>query len=227
MNEKNFGVRAVAVMLLAACVVTVLALRASAQQESWQVLRAEYGWRQQRNDVTDLLRDLLARGGVNGRLVVNNQTMGGDPAVGKDKMLRVFARNYRGQEHEFDFFEGGFIDVAMFQNPAGRDRDDRPRDNEHDGDRDDRVRGGDHDRDRERAGLEILYAFYGVQRRTVNVTDAVRARMREGSVFLHVDNNAMGLDPAVGADKVLIVVYRFEGREQAVAVGEGYNLTLP
>ena len=51
--------------------------------------------------------------------------------------------------------------------------------------------------------------------------------MQEGSLFIHVDNNTMGLDPAVGADKLLIVVYRFEGREQAVAVGEGYNLSLP
>ena len=85
MNQKNFAVRAIAVLLVAACVAAVLALRASAQQESWQIVRADYGWRQQRTDVTDLLRDLLGRGGVNGRVAVNNQTMGGDPAVGKDR----------------------------------------------------------------------------------------------------------------------------------------------
>ena len=61
----------------------------------------------------------------------------------------------------------------------------------------------------------------------MNVTDGLRARVQEGSLFIHVDNNTMGLDPAVGADKILIVVYRFENREQAVAVGEGYNLSLP
>jgi len=225
MNQKNFAVRAIAVLLVAACVAAVLALRASAQQESWQIVRADYGWRQQRTDVTDLLRDLLGRGGVNGRVAVNNQTMGGDPAVGKDKILRVFARNYRGEERQFDFYEGGLLDAAMFQNPPARDWDDRPRDSDRGRDRDDRVRGADHDRERE--SLEILYAFYGVQRRTVNVTDALRTRVQEGSLFIHVDNNTMGLDPAVGADKVLIVVYRFENREQAVAVGEGYNLSLP
>ena len=224
MNQKNFGVRAIAVLLVAACVVAVLALRASAQQESWQIVRADYGWKQQRTEVTDLLRDLLARGGVNGRVAVNNQTMGGDPAVGKDKILRVFARNYRGEEREFDFFEGGFIDAAAFQNAPSRDWD-HPRDNDGDRDRDNRFHGADHNRGRE--SLQILYAFYGVQRRTVNVTDALRARVEEGSLFIHVDNNAMGFDPAVGAEKLLIVVYRFEGREQAVAVGEGYNLSLP
>ena len=224
MNQKNFGVRAIAVLLLAACVVAVLALRASAQQESWQIVRADYGWKQQRTDVTDLLRDLLARGGVNGHVAVNNQTMGGDPAVGKDKILRVFARNYRGEEREFDFFEGGFIDAAAFQNAPAREWE-HLRENNGDRDRDDRFRGADHYRGR--GSLEILYAFYGVQHRTVNVTDTLRARVEEGSLFIHVDNNAMGLDPAVGADKLLIVVYRFEGREQAVAVGEGYNLSLP
>jgi hypothetical protein len=225
MNQKNFGVRAIAVLLLAACVAAALALRASAQQDPWQVLRADYGWRQQRTDVTDLLRDLLSRGGVNGRVAVNNQTMGGDPAVGKDKILRVFARNFRGEQREFDFLEGGFLDAAMFQNPPARDWEDRDRNNDRDRDRDDRFRGAEHDRDRD--ALEILYAFYGVQHRTVNVTDILRARAREGSVFLHVNNNTMGFDPAVGADKVLIVVYRFAGKEQAAAVGEGYNLTLP
>ena len=55
----------------------------------------------------------------------------------------------------------------------------------------------------------------------------LRTRAREGSIFLHVGNDTLGTDPAVGADKVLIVVYRFEGKEQAVAVAEGYNLTLP
>jgi len=55
----------------------------------------------------------------------------------------------------------------------------------------------------------------------------LRTRAREGSIFLHVSNDTMGFDPAVGADKLLIVVYRFEGQEQAVAVAEGYNLALP
>src|SRR6516165_11201220 len=196
----------------------------SAQDDGWQIVRAEYGTRTQHNDVTDIVRDLLGRGGVNGRVAVNNQTMGGDPAVGKDKILHVFARNYRGEEREFDFFEGGFIDAAAFQNAPAREWD-HPRDNDGDRDRDDRFHGADHNRGRE--SLQILYAFYGVQRRTVNVTDGLRARVQEGSLFIHVDNNTMGLDPAVGADKILIVVYRFENREQAVAVGEGYNLSLP
>ncbi len=84
---------------------------------SWQILRADYGFKNQRNDVTDILKDLVERGGVNGRVAVNNQTMGGDPAVGKDKALRVFARNRRNEERQFDYNEGGFVEARI-----GKDR---------------------------------------------------------------------------------------------------------
>jgi len=64
--------------------------------------------------------------GVNGRVAVNNQTMGGDPAVGKDKSLRIFARNRRNEERGFNYNEGGFVEVRMFT-VRRDDRDDHPR----------------------------------------------------------------------------------------------------
>jgi hypothetical protein len=42
-----------------------------------------------------------------------------------------------------------------------------------------------------------------------------------------VTNSALGGDPAIGADKILIVVYRYQGRESATAVREGNALTIP
>jgi hypothetical protein len=42
-----------------------------------------------------------------------------------------------------------------------------------------------------------------------------------------VTNSALGGDPAIGADKILIVVYRYQGNESAAAVREGYTLTIP
>jgi hypothetical protein len=199
---------------------TVLVIGASlfttgvgAQDEGWRIIRADYGYRDQRTDVTNLLADLISRGGVNGRLAVNNQTMGGDPAVGKDKSLRIFAKNRRNEEREFEYKEGGFFDVRMFA--ARRDDwDDRP------------ASYGGPDRD-EPNGLRIIRAFYGVQRRTVDVTDLLRSRVREGSLSFVVTNSALGGDPAIGADKILIVVYKFEGRETAAAVREGNTLTIP
>ena len=85
---------------------------AAAQNDGWLLVRAQYGFRDAQVDVTNLLRDLIARGGFNGRIPVSNQTMGGDPAVGKDKTLHIVARNRRGEEREFNFREGGFIRTA-------------------------------------------------------------------------------------------------------------------
>jgi hypothetical protein len=194
----------------------------AAQDDAWQITRADYGWRSQRTDVTGLVSDLVSRGGVNGRLAVTNQTMGGDPAPGRDKVLRIFAVNRRGQEREFDYNEGGFVDVRTFVVRGAGDWDDRNDNRGHD----DRDR--DHDRDRnDWRGVQIIRGYYGVKGRTVNVTDLLRSRVRDGALVINANNNAMGGDPAPGEDKVLIVIYRFEGREQAAAVREGNTLALP
>ncbi|HYW97686.1 MAG TPA: hypothetical protein VE822_01130 [Candidatus Elarobacter sp.] len=194
-----------------------------AQDEGWQIVRAEYGFKNRRTDVTDILKDLVGRGGVNGRVAITNQTMGGDPAVGADKSLRIFARrreNNRGGfvEREWDYKEGGFVEVRMFdvrmQEARRDDWDDRP------------ARYGDRDRD-DWNGLKIIRAYYGIQGRTVNVTDMLRARVRDGAMSFVVTNNALGGDPAVGADKFLIVIYRYQGQEAATFVREGYTLTIP
>jgi hypothetical protein len=208
-----------------------------AQEEGWQIQRADYGFKNQRSDVTDILKDLIERGGVNGRVAVNNQTMGGDPAVGKDKSLHIFAKNRRNEEREFSYNEGGFVDARMYT-VRHDDRDDHPA-NYSDRDRDDHgANQGDHDRDARPAhygdrdrdewnSLKIIGGYYGVQGRTVNVTEVLRSRIREGVLSFVVTNSALGGDPAVGADKILIVVYRYQGKESATAVREGYSVTIP
>jgi hypothetical protein len=148
--------------------------------------------------------------------------MGGDPAVGKDKSLRIFARNRSNQDHEFDYDEGGVIPVNMFM--VRRD------------DRDERERNERHD---ERSGyfgqregydwkeLNIVRGFYGVQGRTANVTDLLQRMVHNGVVTVNVNNRSLGGDPAIGADKVLIVIYMYQGKEQATAVPEGNTLSIP
>jgi hypothetical protein len=194
--------------------VTVFSTAAGAQDEGWQIVRADYGYRYQRTDVTDILKDLIGRGGVNGRVAVNNQTMGGDPAVGADKSLRIFARNRKHEEREFNYKEGGFVEVRMF-NVRGEDWDDRP------------ANYGDRNRDRDDNGLRIIRAYYGVQGKTVNVTELLRERVHGGALSFVVTNSALGGDPAVGYDKILIVIYRYQGTETATAVREGNTLTIP
>jgi hypothetical protein len=214
---KRFGVYLIAT-LMATVGAAIFSMGVGAQEESWQIVRADYGFRNQRNDVTDIFKDLVGRGGVNGRVAINNQTMGGDPAVGKDKSLRIIARNRRNEQREFNFNEGAFVDVRMFDvrmmNSRRDDWDDR------------RSYPGDHDRD-DWNGLKIIRAYYGVQGRTVNVTELLRSRVRDGVLSIVVTNGALGGDPAIGADKTLIVVYRYQGNETASATREGYTMTIP
>src|SRR5258708_37009263 len=94
-----------AALLVFAIGATLFTAGVGAQEEGWQILRAEYGFKNQRNDVTDILKDLVERGGVNGRVAVNNQTMGGDPAAGKDKPRGSFAQNRRNQKPQLVFTE--------------------------------------------------------------------------------------------------------------------------
>ncbi len=85
---------------------------------------------------------------------------------------------------------------------------------------------GDRDQD-DWNSLKIIRGYYGVKGRTVNVTELLRSRVRDGVLTFAVTNSALGGDPAIGADKLLIVVYRYEGKESATAVREGYTLTIP
>lgn len=225
MRTKWYRRSSVLLLLMCFAGATLFVVGLFGQDESWQIVRADYGFKNQRTDVTDILRDLIARGGVNGRVAVNNQTMGGDPAIGRDKNLRIFARNRRNEQREFDYREGGFIDATLFI-VRRDDSDGHDGDRGHDADRDRDRDHGDRDRDDARA-LVILRGYYGVQGHTVNVTDALRSRVRDGVLSLNVSNENLGGDPAIGANKVLIVVYTYRGEEQAAAAWEGSRLTLP
>ena len=237
MKLANRYVLFVIALVIFAIGATLFTAGLRAQEEGWQIRRADYGFKNQRSDVTDILKDLIERGGVNGRVAVNNQTMGGDPAVGKDKSLHIFAKNRRNEERQFSYNEGGFVEARMYT-VRHDDRDDHPADYS-DRDRDDHgANHGDHDRDARPAhygdrdrdewnSLKIIGGYYGVQGRTVNVTEVLRSRIREGVLSFVVTNSALGGDPAVGADKILIVVYRYQGKESATAVREGYSVTIP
>jgi hypothetical protein len=198
---------------------TMFGAGVGAQDEGWRIIRAEYGYRTQRADVTNLLIDQITRGGENGQIYVNDGPMGGDPAQGHEKTLYVRAKNRNGEERVFEFRQHSYVDVRMFDVRRG-DRDDR-QGNHGDRDRDRNRDRGDSDR------LRIVGAYYGVQGRTINVTELLRSRMREGIVISVVSNDALGGDPAPGLEKVLIVVYLVQGNETATAVREGNTLTIP
>jgi hypothetical protein len=88
-----------------------LVATASGMAQQYQILRADYGYGNQRVDVTQRLRD-LAR--TNRTFKMGNSTFGIDPSPGKVKSLRIIARGSNGRDRTFEYPEGSRVDCSMF-----------------------------------------------------------------------------------------------------------------
>jgi hypothetical protein len=213
--------------------------RVAGQDEGgWRVVRATYGYLSQTRDVTPVLLQLISSAGNEGRIYISDATLGGDPAPERPKTLRIFARNQRNEEREFTYNEKTSMDIFPFL--LRREDPDRKREERReDFDRDRQIerrelpdydRGRDRDDWRDRDdynGLFIIRAFYGVNGNNLNVTERLRSMMQGPVLSMKVNNTNMGIDPKPGAEKILIVVYRFQHREEAIILHEGDRLNLP
>jgi DnaJ-like protein C11, C-terminal len=182
----------------------------------WQVMWADWGSGNRRMDVTNRVRALLSG---NGMVKVNNANLGADPAVGADKVLRISARDMQGQTRQFSYKEGSNIDASQFYNYGGGGYPGNPGNPGYPGNPG--IPGGGN------GNLQIVRAYYGLNNRTNDVTQLLRGRVQNGTLVIQVNNNNMGGDPAVGGDKVLTVIYRYQGREQTSTVKEGNTLRIP
>jgi hypothetical protein len=81
----------------------------------WRVMWAEWGSGDRFVDVTKRVRELLSGEGTV-KVKVNNTNLGGDPAVGAKKILRISARDPRGEVRQFAFEEGQYIEASQFYN---------------------------------------------------------------------------------------------------------------
>jgi hypothetical protein len=175
----------------------------------WQVVKADWGAGKRWMDVTNQVRRLLNGNGV---VMVNNGTMGGDPAYGAVKILRIQATGSRGQSQQFTYREGSTINASQFSNNG------RPGGGGYPGNPGYPPPNG---------SLQITRAYYGLNNRTNDVTQLLRGMVRNGTLAVQVNNNNMGGDPAKGGDKVLTVIYRVQGRERTSTVKEGNVLRIP
>ena len=103
-------------MTLAVAICAVLGASDAAAQ-SWWVQSADYGAGNQRQDVTNTVRRLV--NGPNFR--VNNKNLGADPAVGRDKTLRIVAKDGNGNVRDFHYKEGQTVNAQMFTGGLARD----------------------------------------------------------------------------------------------------------
>ncbi len=170
-----------------------------------QITRAEYGYGNRSQDVTSRLNSQIRDNQLN--LQVSNDTMGGDPAKGRDKTLRV-QYTYNGQPGQVTVNEGGYLTLPGSEMGGGF-QSDRP------------SRGGYGN------NLQILRADYGGGNSYMDVTSRLSSMIQGGQLSLQINNNTMGGDPAVGQDKTLQIQYKYNGRVAQIAVSEGNYLRLP
>lgn len=176
----------------------------------YMILNAQYGTEHRHVDVTNRLRE-LARHDMQFRVEYN--TINADPAPGRPKLLRVYAREGDGDERTFDFPDGSTFDGGQFRGWARADWGD-----EHwNGGWNGRFVGHDHDgdrRDHDSGEFVILSAQYGTERRHVDVTRQLKELARR-DVRFRMDNHTFGVDPDYGHHKVLRIYARgAEGRER-------------
>lgn len=75
--------------------------------------------------------------------------------------------------------------------------------------------------------LHINNAIYGKNGQGKNVTNKLNRMIQNNTLDVKVNNDNMGGDPNVGADKNLKVEYTYEGRTMTKVVKEGDRLRLP
>ncbi|MHB8486986.1 MAG: hypothetical protein ACYDCM_14840 [Candidatus Acidiferrales bacterium] len=181
----------------------------SAQSGRWRLVRAEYGAGNAWMDVTGRVRSLINAGTLNIR--ADNATLGGDPAVGAHKTLRLSVRDDAGHEKMLTFREKEIVELSLSAGEQERDHD----------------RDWDRDRDRDRGRLRITRASYGSRGRAFDVTDLLNSQIEGDRLSLPINNDTMGGDPAQDSRKTLTVWYSYDGSDLQTSVDEGGTLNLP
>lgn len=202
--------------------------------QEFQILQARYGTAHRNIDVTQRLRQLAAAD-VTFRL--SYRTFG-DPAVGRAKVLRIFARGPRGANRIFEYHDNDVVDGNMFSgwgsgqwaggnwnggwNPGPGWSIGRP----------------------PRPGLrppnpgippmpinrlQINSAKWGAGNQQVDVTGRLQSLISNGRLNIPVTNGAMAVtDPVPGFPKTLTVFFTVgNGRRQTRTVRENARLSLP
>ncbi len=213
-------------------IITVLAILLTvafssfAQSRRWELLRAEYGSGGTWVDVTERVRALVNGDTLNMR--VDNFTLGGDPAPGARKTLRLRVRDDYGREQLLTYPEKESFSLNIRSSNTGYPGSagnyggpPQPGYSSAPGNYGGPPQSG------YGGGLQILRADYGTDNRIANVTSRLASLIQGNSLSLRVTNETMGGDPAEERPKILNVWYSFNGRAANVTVNEKDTLNLP
>ena len=196
---------------LATAMLAGVATPAMAQDDGeFAILQARYGTEANSVDVTDRLRDIAGR---DRRVRLTNDLFGVDPDPGRDKTLRIYARDRQGRERRFEYPERSWIDGMQFAGWSGGRWGDRAWNG---------GWNGNPYRDRQDDGqYTILSASYGNPGRDVDVIDRLRSLARRDRNF-RMGNDTFGVDPDPGRAKRLLIVTRdYRGAQRTFEYSEG------
>ena len=145
-------------------------------------------------NVEGILRRMASDHGLT--ILVNNETMEGDPAPGREKEL-IVTYEYRWRRDQARVREGDTLNLGRaggWGNGYGN--------------------------------LRILSATYGVGGSYRNVGGILRRMASNDGLTILVNNETMGGDPVPGREKELIVRYELGRRQNETRVREGEILNL-
>jgi len=187
-------------------------LGGSALAQGGELIRAEWGVRGNRVDVTARVRTFIRDGIL--QLEVTRFNLGIDPAPHQNKELIIRVRHWNGQVEEYKYPERSMctLELGRHDHPEERAR----REERH-----------EEAYDRHEPRLQILHADYGAEGRFVDVTGTLRSRIDDGRLNLRVDNYSLGVDPSPGVHKWLRVEYVYRGEQRNITVDEKTFLRLP
>ncbi|MBM3737709.1 MAG: DUF3395 domain-containing protein [Acidobacteria bacterium] len=182
-----------------------------------EIISATYGAGLKTIDVTDRVVALVQNGSL--AITVDGSTLGADPAPGNEKVLLIRYRSAgKVSLHAAKDFDqvrlpgkgrfsisdlavdrGGAAPApAVTQAPAVVSNE-----------------------------LVIVSANWGWENRNSDVTQAVRAQVRDNRASFKVTNAMMGPDPAVGKTKTLTVTYTWQGKTYQVSQREDRTINIP
>jgi hypothetical protein len=194
----------------------MLLLAGSAMAQGGELVRAEWGVPGSQVDVTARVRTFFHDGML--QFEVTRFNLGIDPAPHQNKVLVIHVRHWDGDIKDYSYPERSTVNLELDPEDRWERREERREER-----RDYRPQGYQ----RHESGLRILRAYYGAEGQFMNVTDALRSRVGDGRLYLHIDNYSMGGDPLPGRRKWLRVLYSIDGERRNVVLEEKTDLQLP
>jgi hypothetical protein len=209
-------------------IIFVLCTLPCAAQQTWWVQSADYGAGNQRQDVTNTLRQR-----VNGpNFQINSGTMGANPAPGMNKTLRIVARDSAGKVRDFHYKDGAILNTAMFSGAPAPSWGGRPP-SWWNGNQPGWGGGGNPpppgwggNQPGNNYGLNIVSATWGAGRQTQDVTNRLQGYVRNNRISVRANPQNFG-DPAYGVSKTLNVTYIYQGRRNTATIPEGAVFSVP